>query len=607
MKWVKRILKWLAALLALGVVLGGALFVHVWYFKPLKLDWFLGREFLQFALQSPETLSSLRMLEQFGIKGHQDELDDASMAAGDRTQQTLREARDVLLTYADEDLNDAELMSKQIALNMLDQLVGAERFRFHNYPVNQLFGVQNGFPSFMESTHQVNSVRDAEDYVARLGAVGVKFDQVIDGLRHREQLGILPPQFVIEKVLAEMRGFVAEPVEENILFVSLDDKMRQAALPDDDQQRIAESARDTIVNTVHPAYQRLIGYFEELQPKADGNYGVWNLPDGDEFYRVALKLMTTTDYTPDYIHQTGVSEVARIQGEILSILAAQGRDVSGGFEPAIQAMADDPAFYYSDSPEGRQQILDDYKAIIDEIAVGLDQAFDITPTAGVDVRRIPEFREKTAPGAYYQGPAMDGSRPGVFYANLYDIKATPKYSMRTLAYHEAIPGHHFQIAIQQEQKDLPLFRRFAPFIAYSEGWALYAEQVAWEQGFQTDPYDNIGRLQAELFRAVRLVVDTGIHAKRWSREQAIDYMLANTGMTESDVIAEIERYFVLPGQACAYKVGMMKILDLREKAQRELGDEFDLRQFHNVVLTNGAVPLTILEELIDEWIALRKA
>ncbi len=607
MRIVKKLLKWGGGLVAVALLLAGAAFIHVWYFKPLKLDWFLGREFLQFALQSPETLSSLRMLEQFGIKGHQDELDDDSMAAGDRMFERLKNAHATLLTYEDEDLNEADLLSKRIARSILDPMVeSAEKFRFHNYPVNQLFGVQNGFPSFMESTHQVNDRRDAQDYVARLNKVGVKFDQVIEGLRHRESLGILPPQFVVEKVLDEMRNFVAEPIEENILFASLDEKMRNAELTESDQQAIAEAARDAMTQSVHPAYERLIAYFEELQPKVQGNFGVWNLPDGDELYRLALKLMTTTDYTPEQIHQTGLGEVVRIQDEILSILGAEGWDTSAGFQQAIDALADDQRFYYSDTDEGRQQILDDYQAIIDEISDGMAAAFDVMPKAGVEVQRIPEFKEKTAPGAYYQGPAMDGSRPGVFYANLYDIKATPKYGMRTLAYHEAVPGHHFQIAITQEQEDLPLFRRFGPFTAYVEGWALYAERVAWELGFQQDPYDDIGRLQAELFRAVRLVVDTGIHAKRWSREQAIDYMIANTGMAQTDVVSEIERYFVMPGQACAYKVGMMKILELREKAQQELGDKFDLREFHNVVLTNGAVPLTILEELIDDYIAANR-
>ena len=497
-------------------------------------------------------------------------------------------------------------MSKRIALNLMESLIEAEKFRFHNYPVNQLFGIQNGFPSFMESTHQVHSARDAEDYISRLSQVDRQFSQVLEGLRHRESLGILPPQFVVTKVLEEMRNFVATPAEEGILMVSLTDKMKEAELDEDEQQRIALEARAQIENTVYPAYGKLISYFESLDDRVSENNGVWALPDGDEFYRLAMRLFTTTGYSPDYLHDFGLAEVDRIQTEILVILEAEGWDTSNGFNVAITEMAEDPGFYYSDSVEGRDQILADYKAILDEISVGLEPYFDVMPEAGVEVERIPEFKEKTSPGAYYQQPAMDGSRPGVFYANLYDIKATPRYGMRTLAYHEGIPGHHFQLAIQQQQKDLPFFRRIIPSVAYSEGWALYAEQLAWELGFQEDPYDNIGRLQGELFRAVRLVVDTGIHYKRWNREQAIEYMIENTGTTESDVVAEIERYFVMPGQALAYKVGMTKLLELRDLARAELGDKFDIREFHNVVLTNGSVPLDILEDLVKQYIAGNK-
>lgn len=603
MRTFKKILKWLGLAFVVVVLLGGAFIAHSWYFKPVNINIFFARTFLQVAMESPEMLSSIHVLEQFGIKGHNARLDDESMAAGDRMFEHLKKSRATLLSYADEDLSEADRMSKRVAMTLMDMLVGVEKFRFHNYPVNQLFGVQNGFPSFMESTHQVHSVRDAEDYVSRLSQVGRKFGQVIDGLRHREQLGILPPQFVVTKVLDEMRSFKATPVEEGILMVSLTDKMQEADLPMDEQQRIALEAREQIEQTVYPAYGRLIAYFEALDDKVSENLGVWALPDGDELYRLAVKLFTTTDYTPDYLHNLGLAEVARIQAEILAILEAEGWDVSQGFFAAISAMADDPRFYYSDSDEGRDQILADYRAILDEISVGLEPYFDVVPEAELEVDRIPEFKEKTAPGAYYEIPAMDGSRPGVFYANLYDIKATPRYGMRTLAYHEGIPGHHFQLAIQQQQKDLPLFRRLIPAIAYSEGWALYAEKLAWELGFQDDPYDNIGRLQGELFRAVRLVVDTGIHYKRWSREQAIEYMINNTGTTESDVVAEIERYFVMPGQALAYKVGMIKIEELRELARTELGADFDIREFHNVVLTNGSVPLDILEDLVRQYIA----
>lgn len=604
---MKKLFKYLGLLLLVVVLFASAFFVHVWYFKPYDINLFFGKTALQFALKSPETLSSVRVLEGFGIDGHNAELDDASLASGDEGFAFALKTHETLKSYKDEDLDATDKMSKDVMLSLLDIVVEGQRFRFHNYPVNQLFGVQNSFPSFMESTHQIEDKGDAEDYISRLSKVGIKFDQVLEGLKHRENLGILPPQFVVTKVLEEMKGFVNTPAEENILFEALANKMSDAKLADQTQNEIALQAKETIESTVYPAYLRLIAYFEQLDNKVSENHGVWNLPDGDAFYALALKFFTTTDYTPDYIHNFGIQEVERIQAEIIQILANEGWDVSGGFTQSIENMAVNPRFYYPDNDEGREQILDDYKTMLVDIERKMSSHFHDFPEAKVDVQRIPLFKEKTAPGAYYQRPAMDGSRPGVFYANLHDIKATPTYSMKTLAYHEGTPGHHYQLAIQQELENMPFFRKMVPFIAYSEGWALYAERVAYEMGMLSDPYDNIGRLQAELFRAVRLVVDTGIHAKRWSRERAISYMSDNTGMTESDVVAEIERYFVMPGQATAYKVGMTKILDLRAKAEQQLGDKYDVRDFHRAVLNNGSVPLNILEQLVDQYIQENKA
>jgi uncharacterized protein (DUF885 family) len=602
MRLFKKILKITGGLLAVLIVVGGLFLAHTWYFKPVNINLFFARTMIQVMAESPEMLSSLRVLEPMGITGHNAKLDDESLAAGDRFMGQMKDAYDVLLSYPDDDLSEADRMSKRIAATMLGAVVEGEKFRFHTFPVNQLFGVQSGFPSFMESTHQVHSVDDAENYVARLNAVGVKFDQVLEGLRRRDELGIHPPQFVVTKVLEDMRNFIATPPEEGILMEALLDKMDQAGLAENDQERLAQAARVAIEETVYPAYQRLIDHFVALDAKVEGNYGAWSLPEGEAYYRLALRLMTTTDYDPQYIHDLGRSEVDRIQGEILEILAAEGWDVSGGFTAAIGELADHPRFYYSDSVEGREQILADYRALIDEVNQKMEPWFATIPEAEVDVQRVPEFKEKTSPGAYYQPAPMDGSQPGMFYANLYDIKATPTYGMRTLTYHEAVPGHHYQLSVQREQEDLPFFRRLIPFPAYTEGWALYAERVAWEMGLLEDPYDNIGRLQAELFRAVRLVVDTGIHAMRWSREEAIDYMLANTGMAESDVVAEIERYFVMPGQATAYKVGMTKILELRALAERELGEGFDIREFHDVLLLGGSMPLDILEQRVRAWI-----
>ena len=602
---VKKIFKWLGILLLTVVVLGGSFAAYEWNAdKPMRFRSFVDREVLKMAFDSPETLTSLGFLESVGIKGHNAELDDASLAKADELFVKLKSVHKTMQSYDDASLSEADRLSKEIAMYLLDFAKDAEQFRYHNYPVNQLFGIQNGYPSFMEAQHQIHNDDDVENYLSRLTLVKGKFTQELEGIKLRAEKGIIPPAFVIDRVLEEMTSFVNKPVEENILYSSLAKKMAESEdITEQQQAEFLAQAKVNITVSVHPAYQMLIDYFTTLKPQATDDDGFWRLPNGEQAYASSLKFFTTTDYSPQYIHDVGLKEVERIQSEIMTILASQSYDVTQGFSAAIENLAAQESFYYEDSDAGRAQILQDYQKILDEIDAGLDSAFRIRPNAGMEVVRIPEFKEKTAPGAYYQQPAIDGSRPGRFFANLYDIKATPKYSMRTLAYHEGIPGHHFQIAVAMELEGLPLFRMFSPFTAYVEGWALYSEYLAWEMGFQDDPFDNIGRLQAELFRAVRLVVDTGIHDKKWTREQAIDYMKANTGMAQTDVVSEIERYIVMPGQATSYKVGMMKILELREKAKTALGAKFDLRDFHDVVLKNGAVPLNILERFIDSYIA----
>jgi len=601
---LKTVLKRIGLGILALVLLLMAVAAHEWFAKkPFFFRAFLDRSVVKMAFESPETLTSLGFLESVGITGHNALLDDDSPEAMDKTFTQVRALRDTLLSYQDADLDDNQRISKDIALYLADFALAAEPYRYHNYPVNQLFGVQNGYPSFMQAQHQIHSVDDAENYLSRLIAVKTKFGQTLEGLKLREAKGIIPPKFVIERVLTEMNDFISAPVEDNILYSSFKTKLAETQISSDEQARLLSTAKTNIEAYVQPAYRLFIDYFTELQTKAGTDDGYWALPNGNIAYEQLLKFFTTTNYTADEIHAKGLAEVSRIQGEIMTILSAQGYDTSQGFSVAIEALAADPKFYYEDTDAGRAQILVDYQKILDEINAGLDNAFRIRPKAGMEVVRIPEFKEKTAPGAYYQQPAIDGSRPGRFYANLFDIKATPKYGMRTLAYHEGIPGHHFQVAVAMELEGQPLIRKMAPFTAYIEGWALYSERLAWELGFQQDPFDNIGRLQAELFRAVRLVVDTGIHHSRWTREQAIDYMKKNTGMSDRDVTAEIERYIVMPGQATAYKVGMMKIFELREKAKQALGDKFDLRDFHDVLLKNGAVPLDILEKLVDRYIA----
>ena len=605
---MKKFFKWLG--LSFGMILSLAVLAGLWFWNaPLpNFDWALNRAFAKSVMESPETLTQLHVLEQAGITFHQDDLDDESQAAGDESLAKMKEIGVELRGFDRDELP----YQQQLSYDMVDWLLtrmedGVDKWRYYNYPLNQMFGVQSNFPSFMESAHAITSVGDAEDYNTRLSKLGVKFTQIMEGLRIREEKGILPPTFVVDKVLDEMVNFVGVPASENILQTSFKTKLEEAGISEDDQAELMAENTRQIENSVYPAYQIFIDYYNEIRPKTTTDDGVWKLPNGDEFYAFMLQMMTTSEMSPGEIHELGLSEVARIQGEMREILAAEGYDTNRAFGELMHEISEEERFMYPDTDEGREQILADYKTILDEISAGLDDWFNIRPKATLEVERVPEFKEKSSAGAYYNQPAMDGSRPGIFYANLYDIKATPKLGMRTLAYHEGIPGHHFQVALAMEQKELPLFRKMGPFIAYVEGWALYSERVAWEAGFQSDPFSNLGRLQAELFRGVRLVVDTGIHHSRWTREQAIDYMLVNTGLAESDVVAEIERYIVMPGQACAYKVGMIEIMKLRTLAEKTLGDDFDVREFHDVILKNGAMPLAILNRVVNDWLAEKQA
>jgi len=599
---MKTFFKWLGIVVLGILIITGAVATHEWKAdKPFSFRVFLDRTLIKQALKSPETLTSIGVLESIGMTGHNAHLDDASEAASAAMFTDLADAKQVLLQY--QDLNEGQKLSKEIALYLFDTIEGFEKYQHHNYPFNQMSGAQSNFPSFMDAQHAITDVESVENYISRLSESKRYYEQMMEGLEIREEKGIIPPKFVVRRVIDEMQGFVDKPSTENILYTSLHEKMKKTELiPSEQYDDLLKQTQTQIETTVYPTYKMLIAYFSELEAKAGTDDGIWQIPEGEDVYKLALRFFTTTDYSADQIHNIGLAEVDRIQAEILSILGSEGFDISAGFTPAINALANDERFYYPDTDEGREQILLDYQTILDEIDAGLGDSFSLRPKAGMEVKRIPLFKEKTAPGAYYQQPSIDGARPGVFFANLYDIKATPTYSMRTLAYHEGIPGHHFQIAIGMELEGIPIFRTISPFTAYVEGWALYSEYLAWELGFQDDPFDNIGRLQAELFRAVRLVVDTGIHAKRWTREAAIEYMLVNTGMAESDVTSEIERYIVLPGQATAYKVGMMKILEVRAKAQKALGDKFSLGEFHDVILKNGAVPLDIMERLVDQYI-----
>ena len=604
----KRVLKWLFGIVAVAVLVIALFVINLIWFRPWSLNLFYEKVFVQVLFDEPELLSSLGLVEQFGFTSHNGKLSDESPAHQKKVFERWKRDLADLRAYPLDRQSPSQRLSTHVLEWFVERQVEGEKYQWHNYPVNQLFGVQNQFPSFMANTHRLLAKRDCDYYVMRLDALPKKFDQLLDNLKVREQKQILPPRFVVEEVLKEMSDFIAKPASENILATSFKSRAAKidnlTALQRADFQTRVETA---VTGRVYPAYEKLIDYFREILPKTTTDDGVWKLPDGGAYYTYLLRDNTTTTLKPDEVHELGAREVARIEGEMRAILDAN-RFAGQPIGQSMEKLAKDPRFLFSNDDKGRADAMAEYTRLITEATERSKQLFLAAPRAKLEVRRVPQFKEATAPGAYYEGAAMDGTRPGVFYANFRDMREVPRWSMPTLAYHEGVPGHHWQISTAQELKGLPQFRKVIPFTAYAEGWALYCEWLAKKSGwYDSDPFGDLGRLQAELFRAVRLVVDTGIHAKRWTREQAIAYMREKTGMGEKEVTSEIERYIVSPAQACAYKVGMLKIQELRARAEQELGTKFDQREFHDALLKNGALPLEILEEQVKEYIKRKKA
>ena len=567
-------------------------------------DEFQNRVFWDTAKKSPERLSALRYFESQGITEHNARLDDLSIAHAHENLADTKRQFAALQAYSDANLTESQRFNKALMAYGMREDIANERFMFHNYPVTQLYGWHNNIAGFLTGTHSVANAEEARMYLSRLFAVRNQFNQLVEQLKNREERGIIPPTFILDKVLAQLDGFVKPDPKQNAFYLAFEEKLAEIdTISNPDKLVLTSNVENLILTVVYPVWHDLKTYILALKSKSTNDAGVWKLPDGKAYYQAELERFTTTKMTADEIHNLGLSEVARIQGEMLALFEAEGYDSTQNFADLINGFAAEDKHYYADTEDGRAQILADYTAMVDEVAAGIEDQFNMKPKAAVEVVRVPIFLQQGAPGGYYDSPALDGSRPGRFYANLYDIRATPKFGMRALTYHEAVPGHHYQIALQQEQADLPWFRKFLGYTAYVEGWALYAERVALEMGFQKTNFDKIGALQSELFRAVRLVVDTGIHDRRWTREEAISYMADNTGLAMSDVVTEIERYIVWPGQATGYKIGQLTMLRLREEARAALGDKFDIREFHDLVLSGGAVPLTILEDRVKAYIA----
>ena len=559
----------------------------------------VGRE--QRAL-SPQAMSAALLGTPYEYR-YLGRLDIPSVAGTQAELAMARRHREELAAFDRASLAPADALSYDILAWQLDQRIAGAEFIWHDFPVNQLMAIHNLLPGFMTAQHPLRHDRDADYYLQRLAQFPAAFEGTVEVLGHRAERGLVPPRFAIEKTLRDSRAFIDGAPADNPLVTELLARAdRSGALSDPRRAALEEELAAAVEDHVLPAYRLLIDYLETLLPKAESNEGVWRMPQGEAFYRWVLRDHTTTDLGPEAIHQLGLSEVERIKAEMHDILCAEGY-CEGSVGERMATLNAESRFLFEDSAAGREAILAAYRDIVTEMEQGLADWFHDGPAYALDVQRVPVYREATAFGAYYMRGAPDGSQPGVFFANLRSVDEHPRFGLRTLAYHEAIPGHHLQISRMQVMADVPDFRRSVRLHAHAEGWALYAEHLAWEMGFLEDPFDNLGRLQAELFRAVRLVVDTGMHQQRWSRERGIEYMHAVTGMPLTDVEAEIERYLVIPGQACSFKIGMMRIQAMRERAEQMLGEDFDIRDFHRVILDSGAMPLALLDRVVDQWIA----
>jgi uncharacterized protein (DUF885 family) len=574
--------------------------------ESAKANAFFEHAFAESIARSPMTMT------QLGMKTDYDKWDDFTEAgAAGNLALVVRQLAELRRTINSDMLDDQTSVSYRMFVSQSDQSIEGWKWRDHGYTFDQMNGLHAVLPAFLISYHTVDNIGDARAYVARLRSMAGVVDELIANARRSQAKGILPSKFVYPIVIESCRGVISgEPFDgsgkKNALLEDFEHKVN--ALKESDaaaKAQLVAEATDALLVSVKPAYDKIIALQTEQERVATTDDGVWKLPEGIDYYNYRLRVNTTTALSAEEIHQLGLREVARIHDGMEAIKVRVG--FKGDLGAFFKLLKEEPRFYYPDTPAGKAAYLTRANEIIDDMRRRLDEFFITKPKAPLVVKEVEPFRAEGSAGAFYEQPSADGSRPGTYYVNTFEMHGVPIWEMESLAHHEAIPGHHMQIAIAQELDGIPRFRKFSSgYTAYVEGWALYCEYFPKEFGFYPDPYQDFGRLADELLRAVRLVVDTGIHAKHWTREQVMDYFRANTPQSERDIFTETNRYIVNPGQATAYKIGMLKILELRELAKKQLGPLFDLREFHDLVLKDGAVPMDILEENVRAWIAKKK-
>ena len=571
--------------------------------EDARLAAFFEQAFQERIALSPQQMTSL------GLKTDYDKLDDNTDAAAARS---LALAERQLLQLNDQfnpqTLSADSRLSWRLFEYGVEQARLSNRWRDWGYQFAANGNPTTGLPVFMINNHRVTSVSDAEAYVARLIEAERVMGEISATLRARAAAGVISPVFVFAPTIANTGAIIAgapfDDGADNPVWADFQRKVGALEADAATKERLLAEGRAALTGPWRRGYEGVLTALGEVGAQAgampDNAGGVWRLPEGEAFYNARLQLSTTTDLTADQIHEIGLAEVARLQGEMQTIMTRVG--FTGSLQAMFAYLKTDPRFQYPNTPEGKEQYLTDARAFVAQVMAAAPQWFSDLPESALEVRAVEPWREATASIAFYNSPAPDGSRPGIYYVNLSDMTQVLKPQIEGISYHEGAPGHHFQIAWAQEMEGLPRFRRFGGYGAYAEGWGLYAERLGKEMGFYEDPYSDFGRLSTELWRAVRLVTDTGLHAKRWSREQAIDYFRRNSLLSERDIVKEVERYLTNPGQATSYKIGELKIMELRARAQAALGDRFDIRNFHAVVLGSGSVPLDVLEDQVDAWI-----
>jgi uncharacterized protein (DUF885 family) len=568
-----------------------------------RINKFFEYSFNTFLERQPQSMAYL------GIAKRQGDLDDVSLSFDRETVELAKKHLKILKNFDRGQLSSLAQLSYDLYEYQLNEELQGVRWRDYRYQVNQMFGIQAQVPGFMMNIHQVKSEEDLKNYISRLSQFKRLFGQVINNLMISETKGVVPPKFVFPKVIADSQNIItgypfSSARVDSPLWSDFKAKLKELKLSKNKSEAYKKEALEALRASVGPAYSQLLSFLKEQSKRATKDDGAWKFPNGKEYYQYRLKKMTTVDLSAEEIHELGLKNVARIHKNMRKIKKKVG--YKGDLKSFFKYVGS-KKFLYSNSKKGKKAYLKKATQIIGRMEKKLDQLFITKPKASIRVKAVEKFREKSAGMAFYQKPSLDGARPGTYYVNLYNMKALPKWEAEALAYHEGIPGHHMQLSIAQELKAIPMFQKMAHYTAYIEGWGLYSERLPKEHGFYKDPYSDFGRLSMELVRACRLVVDTGIHHKRWTREQAIKYLDENTPGDHEDNIRQINRYIVMPGQATAYMVGMLKILELRQRAKKALGKKYDLRKFHEVILTNGPVPLKVLEKLVSEYIKKEKS